>query len=487
MPSTGRRWEFPALALLSLSGLVPGASGIVAAAEQLDLSHATIVSSTETRHLKAAELLQVEIANRTGVSLPTSTAMPAFGVPVVALGTVANCPIAYTLPKGLSVPETAEGYAVWVESEPRRAATVVLVGRDDRGALFAAGRLIRLLSLGRNRVALDPSVRIATAPAYPIRGQMLLPKSRDLVTWDPAGYEQMIRDLVIFGTNGFELIVSPSHEMLPHIAQVIDAYGLDLWANFSGRTQSTIRESMRQGTWAESPERRFLKSLKNVTAVHVKGGDTGNPAAPRVVFPWMDQFAPLLEECCPGAKMWYSIQCQEQHAVEDNAYVLDYIATRRPPWLEGIIFGPWSDVSMEALRRELPGEYKIRHHPDICHNRGAQYPVPKWDRALVRTWGRNGISVRPRQMARIHNVYAPLTAGFMAYNHTGCNNDVNKFVTSAMAWDPQTDLEACLREYGKVFFGDDAAGDVADNAAVPTNRERPPPTGDSRPTVSRRG
>jgi len=201
--------------------------------------------------------------------------------------------------------------------------------------------------------------------------------------------------------------------------------------------------------------------LKNVTAVHIKGGDTGKPAPPRIVFPWMDQFAPLLEECCPGAKMWYSIQCQAEHAVHDNAYVFDYIAIQRPTWLEGIILGPWSDVSMEGLRTALPDQYKIRHHPDICHNRGAQYPVPRWDRALVRTWGRNGISVRPRQMARIHNVHAPLTSGFMAYNHTGCNNDVNKFVWSMMAWDPKADIETCLTEYGKAFFGRDIAGDIA--------------------------
>jgi hypothetical protein len=64
-------------------------------------------------------------------------------------------------------------------------------------------------------------------------------------------------------------------------------------------------------------------------------------------------------------------------------------------------------------------------------------------------------------MTRVHNVTAPLTDGFVAYNHTGCNNDLAKFIFSAMAWDPDSNINEVLREYGKVFFGDELADDVA--------------------------
>ena len=58
-------------------------------------------------------------------------------------------------PQGFDVPSKAEGYAIWTENHK-----VYLLGRDDRGVLFAAGRLIRLLSMSKGRVCIPADLRL---------------------------------------------------------------------------------------------------------------------------------------------------------------------------------------------------------------------------------------------------------------------------------------------------------------------------------------
>src|SRR5581483_7907995 len=43
----------------------------------------------------------------------------------------------------------------------------------------------------------------------------------------------------------------------------------------------------------------------------------------------------------------------------------------------------------------------------------------------------------------------------------GCNDDVNKFVWSALGWDPEADAVETLRQYGRYFIGDRFADDFA--------------------------
>ena len=416
--------------------------------KEADLSGAVIVVSiSETRHAKAVEMLAGEIEKRTGIRLTTSESMPRGHVPAIVLGTVKSLGCLYLLPQGLQVPGKAEGYAIWVDSDSREASTLYLVGRDDRGALFAAGRLIRLAGMGKRRIEIPSDLRLADAPTYGLRGHMLLPGGK-FIKWDAQGYEQLIRDMVIFGTNSFEL-----NDYRAVVADILDAYGLDLWFFFGHGKVVDMKTT-------EDVEERFGR-LKGLDHVFIPLGDTSRVKPTPVMVPATEHFAPLLKEMYPEAGVWLSHQNQDNHAENDNEYLFSYLQTAQPQWLEGMVYGPWAHWDIPGLRRRTPKRYKIRHYPDICHNQRCQYQIPKWDRALCRAWGRNGISVMPRMMARIHNVTAPLTEGFVAYNHTGCNNDLNKFVWSAMGWDPNSDLNDVLREYGKVFFGDEFAEDVA--------------------------
>ncbi|MHC4658749.1 MAG: hypothetical protein ACYS83_06165 [Planctomycetota bacterium] len=419
-----------------------------AALKRVDLSGAVIVvRASELRQTKAAEMLQEEIEKRTGVQLATSNSMPADSVATIVLGTIESLDGFLKLPKRLQVPGKAEGYTIWVETKGRKAPRVYLVGCDDRGVLFAAGRLIRLARMSQGKVSIGTDVRIATAPRYPIRGHMLIPGG-NFIEWDEAGYEQYIQDLVIFGINSFEL-----NKCRGFVAEIVDSYGLDLWV-FFGHGKVVDMKTLRD------VDDRF-GHLKVLDHVFIPLGDSSGTERPTVMIPAAERFAPLLKKVHPKARIWLSYQCQRDHAEHDNEYIFGYLDSKQPDWLEGMVYGPWSRGGISDLRLWTPAQYKIRHYPDICHNRRCQYAIPKWDRAFARVWGRNGIRVMPRMMARIHNVTAPLTDGFVAYNHTGCNNDLAKFVFSAMAWDPDSDIDEVLREYGKVFFRDELADDVA--------------------------
>ena len=413
---------------------------------KLDLSNAVIVHcSTQARHSKAAELLQYEIKRRTGIRLAVSTSIASGSLPAIVVGTVGTFPTSYKLPAALSVPSKAEGYAVWIDSTIRTAPTVYLVGRDDKGALFAVGRLIRLLYLAPNHIHLADDVRIATAPDCAIRAHQIIRSTQcedGFVNWRDAEQEQQYaRDLVLFGTNGFEA----------RTPQDIDDYleQLDIDLYFKVTCQAVIDHDK----LTDEQIRNLYTDVVGIDHITTYGGDASGSRPPMGVFPKMERVLPLVLESHPGAKWWYSNQCLEEHAVDYDEYIFSYIKAKQPSWLYGMVYGPWTKRGIREIRADLPCQYKIRHYPEICHVRWCQYPVPKWDRVWAQIWPRNrSIYAMPGMMAQIHRATRRDTVGFLPYNHTGSYNDLNKFAWSAVGWDTDANIEDILYDYGKVFF-----------------------------------
>ncbi|MHC4213064.1 MAG: hypothetical protein ACYSWP_06795, partial [Planctomycetota bacterium] len=396
---------------------------------------------------QTVDFLVDEIENRTGIRLGVSDTKPRDNKPAIVIGAIDKLSMRFDVPKNIEVPQKADAYAIWTESTPNKGPAIYLVGHDLRGTLFAAGRFIRLAKMGKGKLSIESSVKVTTAPKYPIRGHMLI-SDGDFIKWDRDGHEQLIRDMVIFGTNSYELI-----KCRGYIAEILDSYDLDLWI-FYGKAGVVDVKSV------EDVRRKFGQ-LKGLDHVFIPLGDTGGIKPSRVMMPAIERFVPMLEEVHPDARIWLSYQCQKAHAVHDNEYVFGYLREHQPKWLEGMLYGPWSRGSIEDARRWTPEQYKLRHYPDISHCRWSQYMLPKWDWAFATVWERNGIRAMPRTMAKVHNATAELSDGFIAYNHTGCNNDLSKFVWSAMAWNPEADIEQVVWEYAKVFFGDEFADDVA--------------------------
>jgi hypothetical protein len=158
----------------------------------------------------------------------------------------------------------------------------------------------------------------------------------------------------------------------------------------------------------------------------------------------------VLHRYHPKAQMWVSPQSFNQAWLDE---FLGILRTEQPGWLSGVVFGPQTRVGLPELRAAVPQRYSIRNYPDITHNIQCQFPVADWDAAYAVTEGRESINPRPLEEARIFRLFQPRTIGFISYSE-GSNDDVNKFVWSALGWNPDRDVNEILRQYSRYFIGE---------------------------------
>jgi len=200
--------------------------------------------------------------------------------------------------------------------------------------------------------------------------------------------------------------------------------------------ESALRE------WGE-----VFRQLPRIDAVFLHGGDPGHNA-PQPLMALLAKETEVLHRYHPLAQMWVSPQSFNQTWLDDFLAIL---RIQQPVWLTGIVFGPQSRISLPDLRAAVPARNPIRHYPDITHNiqcQQCQFPVPDWDRAGALTEGRESINPQPREEARTFRLLQPHTIGFISYSE-GSNDDVNKFVRSALGWNPDRDVTEILRQYSR--------------------------------------
>lgn len=444
-------------------------------ASAIDLSKAVIQSLPGSPAI-ASRFLAEQIGKRTGISeiqiLQTSELKP-----------VAGIALELSSDSGLA----AEGYSIQIRNIGG-VSVLHVRGADPRGVLFGAGRLIRELSLRPGSIQVENNLAITSSPRYPIRGHQLGYRNtaNTYDAWDVETYRTYIEDLALFGTNTIELIPlleqgvrdsllmkEDPWTMNVKVAEIVTDLGLDFWLWIPATEDLTLPNLAQEGL---RKRRQLFESMKHIDAVFVPGGDDGSNDA-RVLIPWLEQLASELHQVHPEATLWVSHQT---FAHEELEYFFNYLHEKQPTWLEGVVYGPWTEMSLEETRRRTPSRYKMRRYPDITHNVRCEYLVPNWDRAFAHTLGREAVCPRPLEMANTHNLYAPLADGFVTYSD-GAHDDLNKIIWSARGWDPDAKPEQIVREYSKVFFGDDAAetgmraligletnwqGPVEENAAI---------------------
>jgi hypothetical protein len=349
-----------------------------------------------------------------------------------------------------------EGCRIQIERD-----TFAVVGNDARGTLFGAGALLRRLHVKRDRVQAPDSLRLASAPKYPLRGHQLgyRPKTNSYDGWSVPMWEQYIRDLAVFGTNTIELIPPrsddapdsppfplPPMQMMSEMSRLADSYGLDVWIWYPAMDKDysdprTVEAALHE--WGE-----VFRQLPRIDAVFVPGGDPGH-TEPKYLLALLEKQTQVLHRYHPKAQMWMSPQGFD-HAWLDE--FLDLLKTQHPAWLSGVVFGPQVRIPLKQLRAAVPQWYPIRNYPDITHSRQSQFPVPEWDLAYAVTEARETINPRPVDEVNIFRLFAPYTIGFITYSE-GCNDDVNKMIWSSLGWNPDADVTDILRDYGRYFIG----------------------------------
>ena len=456
--------------LLAITCMVTVSSGSTnVTASILDLSNAVIVGAGDVLPPKAIIMLQEEIEKRSSIRLRTTESIPLTAQPLILIGTCDAFPGGAVMPPGtLHVPESEDGYAMWVDTTRPDAPRICLVGSDGRGALFAVGRLLRKLTLAPGQVTLSSTVAFSESPQYSIRGHQIGYRhtANTYDAWDIETYEQYLRDMILFGTNSVELILEGGRgyrdgpvlqedqwNMNVKLTRMIQDYGIDIWI------WEPLKVDIADSTLAEAAMRRraeFYAECARIDHVMVPGGDPGH-TDPELLMPWLRRQADVLHNVFPDAGLWVSHQ---KFTPEQLNYFFNYLEENQPEWLEGVVFGPGTGMSIEETHRRTPSRYRIRRYPDITHNVRCQYPIPELDGIIAQTLGREGINPRPVATSHVHNLLANFADGFVSYSD-GAHDDLNKMVWSEMGWAVDSDLDEILLDYGRMFFGEDLGDDVA--------------------------
>ncbi len=445
-------------------------AGNALAAAGIDLSNAKVIvlNPRKTIHNKAADMLRDEIEKRTRIGLEVLSQLPAANNPVILIGTAGDLArSSFKTPRGLNVPQKADAYALWVDTSTRNAATVCAAGYDERGTLYAVGRLLRVLDMGPDELKLDVDTAIATAPKYPLRGHQFAyrPKTNSYDGWTIEMWEQYCRDMIVFGMNAVELIPPksddasdsphfprPQIEMMTAMSQLAADYGLDLWIWFPAIDRDY--SDPRNVELAMQDCAEVFRRLPRVDAVFVPGGDPGS-THPKYLMPFIEKEKRVLNKYHPNAQIWVSPQNFDRKGRGRDGWYkafIDILQNDRPNWLDGVVFGPAVPVSLPRLRRDVPPRYPIRRYPDITHTRSCPYQVQDWDRCWNETLGREPINPRPVAYAQIFRALAPYAVGFITYSE-GCNDDFNKVLWSCLGWDPDMKVEDITRQYSRYFIG----------------------------------
>lgn len=412
-----------------------------------------ISSNNVSSERVAAQVLSEEVEKRTGFTWEIVTEQPAYGQMIVLSSD--------NIAEGSSI--KPEGYKLKIEEEEGKI-KVSITGADGRGVLYGVGKFLRIMEWQKGELSLPAYIDITSSPAYPMRGHQIayrtLANSYD--AWTPEIYDQYIRDLALFGNNSIELIPTGGRgplmkydplEMNRIVSEICDKYDMDFW--FMTGVEMDLSDVAKRNEVVAN-HKKVIDMMPRLDGLFFSGGDPGI-SHPKYVMPLLEDLATVLNQKHPEAKVWFSLQDFDEEEVD---YFFDYINKEMPEWFGGLVNGPASPW-MPDSRLRLPEKYKLCHYPDITHSCRSQFPVSWWDPALGRTLGRECPNPQPVYYALLHNWFAPYTDGFISYSD-GMHDDVNKFIWSAKAWNPDVDVREVLKDYSRYFFRSDLADKAAD-------------------------
>lgn len=440
--------------------------------QNIDLSKATIwTDETKTVSLaKPAQVLKEEVEKRTGIQLALTPKAPEEEQSAIYLLTTGRDS---KLPKAIrtivnALPEPgAEGFKLVAV---KQYASVVIMGKDARSVLYGVGKLLRKSVMRQGELQVPDNLSLVSAPKYSIRGHQLgyRPKTNSYDAFSVQQFDQYIRELALFGANSIEILPPRTDDddssvhmklqpfkMMVEQSRICKSYDMDVWMWYPNMGENyESRDSLRK----EMKERlEVFAALPKLDHLFVPGGDPGE-LEPDVLFKWLGTVATAMKQYHPNAKIWVSPQVFRP----TQKWFDDFFRHINSgyPWLGGVVFGPWVKISIAELRKLVKPEIPIRRYPDITHSLSCQYPVPDWDLAYAMTLGRECINPRPEDEKHIHNVFAQYASGSISYSE-GTNDDVNKFIWSDQDWDPTTPAIETLRDYARLFMGNDIAESAA--------------------------
>ena len=191
-------------------------------AQSFDFSKAGIAVSSKLASPQKetfVRVLQEEIKARTQLNLLVQE--KSNKLPLIALVLASDVLLGdIVVPKLLtpSVVLQKEGFGISIDLSSGRP-ILWLIGGDERGVLFAIGEFLRKADLNKQKIVVDKTIEIVTAPKYAIRGHQIGYRNtaNSWDAWNEKQYEQYIRELALFGSNSIENIPLQDGPPGPHM------------------------------------------------------------------------------------------------------------------------------------------------------------------------------------------------------------------------------------------------------------------------------
>lgn len=435
----------------------------------LDKLHLKLLPESPSGVLRAQEIFLDEIELRSGIQLSSSN-----GPGTLILDTIERIeqyePELTPILSRMESPGK-EGFLIHIDREQN---LLVIAGRDARGCMYGAARVLRKSELRKgSAIVSDELVDQSRTPKYEMRGHQYgyRDKQNTCPRWTDSDFERYIRDMILFGSNYVELIppssddarFSPSFTQDPlvtliHWSTIAHSYGMDVSMWCPNANKNYDLPEIRCEELAVREE--IFSKIPYLDSILIPAGDPGE-LKPHQFFQVVGESMRILHKYHPNAKVYISQQGFSLSKEECEEFYEE--VAKQPDWLYGLCYAPWNPDTIEEMQRRIPQKYRdrTRFYPDITHNATCQFEVPEWDIAFVLSQGREGYTSRPRAMKLIHNLYSPYTIGSITYSE-GIHDDINKVVWGDQDFDPTMSPKETLRDYVRLFIDPDLTDELSD-------------------------
>jgi len=366
------------------------------------------------------------------------------------------------------ISENAEGKIFeFVMPEKTDSETYVVTHTEDkitvtanrlRALLFGAGLFIRKCEFVDGKIQLVKNISGTYTPSMRERGHQLsyTDMNNTYDAWTTEQFRQYFIDLMLFGNNTFEsdsggkgeenaMMCYTRRECMRLNAITCDELDIELsvWHPLSkDKTDEETLEELRETYGA----------LCKLNVLFPPGGDPGDLQAEAFV-ERCKVMKRELQKFFPDAKMYPSAQAP--HCYPDWGERFVKKMAELPEEIDGVIYGPNHAMPLDEMRRKIDERYPFRFYPDITHNVRCEVPVhfqeDDWHFALASTLSRESVNPRPCEYQLLHRLTRQYVDGSVSYSE-GVNDDLNKFVWSAMDFDPECDIREAVADYARAFF-----------------------------------
>lgn len=327
-----------------------------------------------------------------------------------------------------------------------------------RSLIYGFGVFIRKSEYRDGKITLVKNISGEYKPSMSIRGHQLsyTDMNNTYDAWTKEQFRQYFIDLMLFGYNMFEsdsggkgeennLMHYTRREAMRLNSIICDELDIDhsVWHPLSkSKTDEETLEELRE----------TYGSLTKMNVLFPPGGDPGDLQAEAFI-ERCKVMKRELQKYFPEAKMYPSAQAP--HCYPDWGDRFAKKMSELPDEIDGVIYGPNHAMPLDEMRRRINKKYPFRFYPDITHNVRCEFPVhfqqDDWHYALTSTLSRESVNPRPNEYRLLHRITRQYVDGSVSYSE-GVNDDLNKFVWSALDFDAECDLRECVEDYARAFF-----------------------------------